>query len=388
MAPTFSKINEVSDKTFDHVIIGKVQPQWWCTSTVAGCTPVSQLSENPDVTVLLLEAGKARIGDPLVDLLTGCLQQHGVPEYDWAFQTLPQKKLDGKVVTWNRGKGLGGSSNINYMENLGNPGWNYDSFIKYLKKAENLSTGVEVAAKKATEARGIPIFNGHENGKYSGAWAAPGSVNALTLTRCSAFVGYILPNLGRKNLFVLPEAYGSRIILGDSKSEPVTVEEVEFIQEDKTYRVKAAKEVIVFAGAFKFPQILELSGIGDPNVLKPLGIDVKVDLPGVGANLQEHTSSFTLAADKPSELKDDAPFITLDMLSDPVIFQKHSEFYGQRLPGLLSFQASGISYLSLQNISGKADEIIGKHEKTLATLPLTTSPATKEQTKIQLEHLK
>ncbi|KIJ28546.1 GMC oxidoreductase [Sphaerobolus stellatus SS14] len=421
MAPTLSKVNEVSDKTFDYVIIG---------GGVGGCTLASRLSENSDVTVLLLEAGKAHIGDPLVDLPTGFFRQYGVPDYDWGFQTIPQKKLDGKVITWNRGKGLGGSSNINYMvwtrpgrvevdawERLGNPGWNYDSLIKYVKKAENFqmppndiierellaidpegfgkdgplsltyshfSTGVEVTARKAMEVRGIPHLTDPENGNYSGAWSAPATVNPLTLTRCSAFVGYILPNLGRKNLFVLTEAYSSRILLEDSKSEPVTAKGVEFIHEGKTYSVKAAKEVIVSAGSLKSPQILELSGIGDTNVLCPLGINVKVDLPGVGTNLQEHISSFTFTA----ELEDDAPLMTLDMLSDPALLQKHTEYYEQKLPGLLSYQASGTSYLSLQYISEKADEIIAKHEKTLAALPSGTSPGIREQFKIQLDHLK
>ncbi|KIJ38389.1 GMC oxidoreductase [Sphaerobolus stellatus SS14] len=420
MAPAISKIDEVADKTFDYVIIG---------GGVAGCTLASRLSENPDVTVLLLEAGKAHIGDPLIDIPTGSRRQHGLPQYDWGFETVPQKNLGGKVIAWNRGKGLGGSSNINYTgwtrpgrveiddwERLGNPGWNYDSFIKYIKKAENfqfptheiienerlvvdpegfgrdgpiaisycnIATGAAITTWKTMEARGIRNVKNPENGEYSGSWKFPSTVDSSTLTRSSAFIGYILPNLGRGNLFVLAEAYGTRIILGDSKVEPVTAEGVEFLHESKIHRVSAAKEVVVSSGALKSPQILELSGIGDPNILKPLGIDVKVDLPGVGANLQEHTISYTISF----ELKEDSPIISLDMLSDPAYMQKHTEYYTQKLPGLLSFTGNGTIYLSLQDISENVDEIIAKHERSLANLP-PTAPGIAEQLKIQLSHLK
>lgn len=416
-----AKVEDIANKHFDYIVIG---------GGATGSALAARLSEKSDITVLVLEAGKMHINDPLIDIPSGFFQQFGKPEYDWAFQTTPQKKLGGKSVVWSRGKGLGGSSNMNFMawthpgkdeidawERLGNPGWSYENFIPYIRKSERFhfpseeiierdSLAVEPSSfgkngpidvsftdwymypgpivRAALNNLGIPSIKDPVNGKYCGTWTATSSVNPVTLTRSSAFTSYLQPNMGRSNLSVVAEAYVTRLLLDGDSNEPVSAKGVEFKHGEDLYVVYAGKEVLLCAGALKSPQVLELSGIGDPNILKPLGIDVRVNLPGVGTNVQEHISNISISF----ELNPDTNIQTLDMLSDPVEFQKFNELYQQKRAGLLSTTVTGFSFLPLQAISPQADAIIARLEERLASNELVSQPGLREQYKIQLERLK
>lgn len=295
-------------KDFDYVVIG---------GGSAGCVMAGRLSENPEVTVCLLEAGKsdntAFVQAPAGLALT-------VPQgfFSWHYQTVVQKGLDGRKGFQPRGKVMGGSSSINAQvyicgspwdyDNwaaLGNVGWSYRDVLPYFKKAENNETikdeyhgqggPLNVAELcdpshlnnyflDACEEQGIPR-NPDLNGKTQ-LGCRLSQVTQKDGERCSTAKGYITPHLGRPNLTVITKAHVSKIILENGIAQGVR-----FFQDAELVEVQAQQEVILCAGAFGSPQILQLSGIGPAEHLKKLGIELKLDLPGVGSNLQDHLTA-------------------------------------------------------------------------------------------------
>jgi len=281
----------------------------------AGCVVASRLSEDARVTVGLLEAGGS--GDSWVVKipLAGILM---VPRRfnNWAFETVPQRGLDGRRGYQPRGRALGGSSAINAMvytrghpadydhwASLGNNGWSFADVLTYFKKSEcnedfdgewHGRTGPLNVARlrtdnafhliflQAAREAGFPIcedFNGPEReglGIYQ--------VTQKNGERYSAARAYIHPHLGeRPNLRVECLARVLRILIEGSRAVGV-----EYHQDGERKILRARREVILSAGAIQSPQILMLSGIGDGNELRKFGIEVVRHLPGVGRNLQDH----------------------------------------------------------------------------------------------------
>ncbi|KIJ48387.1 GMC oxidoreductase [Sphaerobolus stellatus SS14] len=412
----FSTIEQVSGRVFDVVIVG--------------CALAARLTEKSNITVLVLEAGPVHQDDVNIDTPAVHFHQLRNPQYDWMFQTSSPRNMHGHEV-WSRGKGLGGTSNMNGMmwtrpgreeidawEQLGNPGWNYDNFIKYVKRAENFhpptkttiardllsvdpdwfgtngpihisyadsSTNAGPIIRETVRKLGIPLITDPINGKYCGTWTSTTTIDPVTLSRSTSFKGYILPNLDRENLFVLPNAFVTRILLDDAVTEPVTAKGVEFKYGNQLYTVMAAREFIVSAGTLQSPQILELSGIGDPAILEPLGIPVRVILPAVGTNLQEHGGDFSICF----EIRPESGIQSLDLLSDPAFSAQHLKLYQEKLPGsLLASALSCATFLSLEQLSGdKTAETITRHEKCLREMEIMPE-GLKHQYEIQLERLR
>jgi choline dehydrogenase-like flavoprotein len=281
----------------------------------AGCTLAGRLSEDAGVTVGLLEAGGT--GDSwIVDTpLAGVLM---VPTRinNWAFETVPQRGLDGRRGYQPRGRALGGSSAINAMiytrghradydhwASLGNEGWSFADVLAYFKKSEcnedfsgewhGRAGPLNVAGLRtdnlfhriflqAAREAGFPIcedFNGPEQeglGLYQ--------VTQKNGERCSAARAFIRPHLGKRpNLRVECSARVLRILVEGNRAIGA-----EYRQNGRRKILRARREVIVSAGAIQSPQILMLSGIGDGNELRKFGIEVVRHLPGVGRNLQDH----------------------------------------------------------------------------------------------------
>ena len=295
---------ELSDE-FDYVVAG---------GGSAGCVVASRLSEDPRVSVCLLEAGGN--GDSwVVTMPFGIAVMLPTPINNWAFHTVPQPGLNGRRGYQPRGKALGGSSAINAMiyirghrwdydhwASLGNSGWSYAEVLPYFKRSENnetihnefhglggplnvcnLTTPNPFQQRFFDACRQIQLpstedFNG-ERQEGAGTF----QVTQQNGERCSAARAYIHPHLDRPNLRVITGARATRVLLAGKRATGV---EYKIGRERKT--IAARSEVIVSAGTLQSPQLLMLSGIGVGADLRRFDIDVVHELPGVGRNLQDH----------------------------------------------------------------------------------------------------
>lgn len=325
--PLCSDPGAVSGKSFTYVVVG---------GGTAGLTVAARLTENPDHTALVLEAGAAHLNDPLILTPAEVGVVYGNPDYDWNYVTVPQVNANNVAVNFTRGRVLGGSSALNAMiwdrsskaefdllPALGNEGWGWDGLLPYMKKPERFTPPVdrtfsrfwnqtfkistrgltgqiettftssipdaEIPVEAAALDLGLDLIPDPMGGDIAGTWRSTSSIDPITRTRSYAVTGYLLPYLSRKNLFVLTGAQVSHITWEKTSSQgAATASGVSFIVNGSTYSVKAFREVILSAGSVGSPQILELSGIGQPQRLINLGIKPIVNLPNVGENMQEH----------------------------------------------------------------------------------------------------
>ena len=292
-----------------------------------GCAVASRLSEDAATSVALLEAG-AKNDNWVVTTPGAMILMVGGKENNWAFDTVPQKGLNGRIGYQPRGKGLGGSSAINAMvyirghkwdydhwASLGNTGWGYADVLPYFKKSENNTeldgeyhgkggplnvtrlqsdNPVQDMFLQGARELQLPIrddFNGAEQeglGIYQ--------VTQKNGERWSAARGYIHPVMDkRSNLQVKTAAYATRILFDGKRAVGV-----EYTQGNEKKQLRARREVILSSGAFQSPQLMLLSGVGDAAELQKLGIASVHNLPGVGKNLQDHPDFvFGFASDAP-----------------------------------------------------------------------------------------
>lgn len=290
---------------FDYVIVG---------AGSAGCVLANRLSENGRHSVFLLEAG-GEDRSAWIHLPVGYVKTMTNPDLNWLFSTEPEPNLHNRRIPIPRGKVLGGSSSINGMvyvrgndrdydswAQLGNRGWSYDDILPYFKKAEHRETGgdtwrgaggpLNVAEVRSTypildrlldaaEEAGYPR-NPDYNGERQEGFGYF-QVTQKNGRRWSAKAAYLNPARSRGNLHVKSRAMARNLIMDGSAVRGVRYEAGGQIRE-----VFAGREVILCAGSVQSPQLLELSGVGRPEVLKAHGLDVRHALSGVGENLQDH----------------------------------------------------------------------------------------------------
>jgi len=300
----------MSIEEFDYVVIG---------GGSGGCVVASRLTEDPGVSVCLLEAGGPD-KSVLIHAPVGVVAMLPGPINNWAYQTVPQKGLHGRRGYQPRGKTLGGSSSINAMvyvrghrwdydhwASLGNPGWSYEEVLPYFKRAENNETHrdsafhgtggplnvAEVGCSSAMNEvflaaaamNGVPRNLDYNGAEQFGAFLF--QVTQKNGERHSVAKGYITPHLSsRSNLSVRTRAPSSRILFEGRRALGVAY--TAYTADGAEKQVRARREVILASGAFGSPQLLMLSGVGPAAELQRHGIDVLHDLPGVGENLQDH----------------------------------------------------------------------------------------------------
>ncbi len=307
-------------KAYDYIIIG---------AGSAGCTLANRLTEDRDASVLLLEAG-GQDWNPLIHVPLGWGKILLNRLHDWGYFTEPEAQLLNREIECARGKVMGGSSSINAMayvrchpadfdrwKNLGLEGWSYADVLPYFKKSENWAGG-------ETKIRGVggpltTIKNIYPD-PLKEAWLEAGLAAGYPVTedyntdnegfcvmqstirngkRCSAAVAYLRPAIKRPNLTILDKSMVLKVVIQNGRATGI-----EYFRNGRTETLHANCEVILSGGVINSPQLLMLSGVGEPEHLKEHDIECLNDLPGVGQNLQDH-----IGVGIEFERKEDGPFV-------------------------------------------------------------------------------
>ncbi|MEM7774872.1 MAG: choline dehydrogenase [Pseudomonadota bacterium] len=292
-------------RAFDFVIVG---------AGSAGCVLANRLSENPQVTVALIEAGGRDI-NPWIHIPSGYYKNILNPSITWQFGSGPEPQLDGRTINWPRGRVLGGTSAINGLlyvrgqandfnvwRQLGCVGWAFEDVLPYFKKAEWQERGADdlhgsdgplgvsdvrmdnplcEAFLASCIAEGIPKTEDFNGPSQEGAGYY--QLTNRNGRRSSTAVAYLHPVRQRPNLTIITKAMTEKVLFEGRRAIGVQIK-----CGGEREHVTARKEVILAAGAIGSPQILQVSGVGPADVLRDAGVSVVHDLPGVGGNLQDH----------------------------------------------------------------------------------------------------
>ncbi|KAI9455778.1 GMC oxidoreductase [Lactarius psammicola] len=459
-ANLLTSVHDAVKREYDYIVVG---------GGTAGLVVASRLSEDPSVTVLVLEAGRANLNEalshspsPIHVAMSGTFGKNFFnPDYEWGFMTVPQKHSNDTPFYWPRGKGLGGSSSINFyvfthppasdidaIEKLGNPGWNWETVPTVLKEERTeaeaerlhydpahhgtdgpiatcyapLRTGWDNLYQDALGNLGLPPAKDSTQGDGNAAWMATCSVSPKTnrrsyavvrlpqippsddglLTRRDVSQEYLEQAGSRKNLHVVVSSPVTRVLFKDEKSATgdAVASGVEFVNEGKKYTARAKRRSSSAPGeqsfpilralhvtdycdsTLKTPQILEFSGVGNPEILTKIGVKTKIDLPSVGENVQEHTF-----CSLGWELKEPEKYNTLDSISDEAVLKEQLQLYEEQ-KGLFLLSILGIGTGSLARLSPDGAALTAAQEARIRATPAESwRPGIAEQYQLQLDKL-
>jgi choline dehydrogenase len=292
----------------DYIIVG---------AGSAGCVLANRLSANPDAKVVLLEAGGPD-RSPFIHMPAGYRQLMLSGAVDWGYRTVPQKHAGNRSFQWPRGKVLGGSSSVNGMvyirghpsdfdhwAQLGNRGWSWSDVLPYFKRSEGWELGEDEFHGGSGPLRTTRVKEFHplarawlEAGVQAGYPRNPdvngasqegfGPLDSTIVDgrRASTAYCYLRPALSRKNLTVITRALASRVLIEGGRAVGV-----EYRRKGRLETIRTQGEVILAGGAINSPQLLQLSGVGDGDHLRSVGIRTVHELKGVGRNLSDHVAT-------------------------------------------------------------------------------------------------
>ncbi|POW20070.1 hypothetical protein PSHT_03884 [Puccinia striiformis] len=383
---------------FDYIVVG---------GGTAGMAVASRLSEDPALTVLVLEAGGTGVNNTGISI-PGLVGTTLGTDVDWKYSTVPQSNQ--RQVYYPRGKVLGGSSAINFLintkaekndynaiENLGNPGWGWSEMDRASKKSEQfiipepdspfpfnpiyhgLSGPAANSFPKYVPPQFKPYFPAAVlatvpnraiettdpfGGDLEGAYIFPSAIDAMS-GRVTSATAYYLPIQSRSNLVVRTDALVSKLISKRTEGQALQIVGVEYSSFGTVSRAMVNKEVIMSSGSIGTPAILERSGIGKASILQSLNIPVVLDLPAVGSNLADHPALLGTYRLRSGIVSSD------DLLRNATFAAEQTSIYMQTGGGLLSHGISVLDYQTLKSIVSPEELLVGM--KLLKRDPSTMS---------------